>query len=344
LTTPERAASRPARAAPGGPRPYAPGDEPGAIAVLKRAFGGWPKVNVPVADIDHLLWKIDNNPQARALSLVTEAGGRIVAWQGYWMQPVLVDGRTLLAKQGVDFCVDPDYQGLGIRATMSKFAETHSRRNFQMHFGPEPGHPAMKRVVDGLAVGARRLLANEVEALVLKGARGAAERARDYAVRDVLRFDDRIDLFWERASQPFLFAVERRSEYLNWRYADERAGEFGVTLAEDNADVLGYLVRRVTGGRGYIADLLALPGRTDVAEDLLRHAAARLAASGVTELECWLPRVHPYQDVVRSCGFTHRRRSIAFVGRPSREGGKDFAFGADPNAPVHITIGDTDLI
>jgi GNAT superfamily N-acetyltransferase len=328
------------------PRSYRSGDEEGAVAVLEEAFRGWPKVEISVPAVDHLRWKIDNHPQASELSLVTEAGGKIVAWQGYWMQPLLVEGEVLLAKQGVDFCVHPEYQGQRIRTKMSNFAERHPRRNFQMHFGPESGNPAMKRVVDQLAIGGRRLLANEVEALVLKSApAGAALQGKtDHAFHDVPEFDDRIAAFWQEASRPFVFAVNRDQSYLNWRYADSRAGSFVITLAEDGGRILGYTVRRVSRSRGYIADLLALPERLDVARDLLRRATARLRESGVTDVECWLPRIHPYADIARECGFIHRRRTIPFVGRPSREHGSELTFRNDSQAAVHITIGDTDLV
>lgn len=329
------------------PRFYRPTDDPAIIDVLTSAFDGWPKVPVSVPPRDHLRWKLDIHPHARKLSLIAEVGGQVVGWQAYWLQPLVVEGKVLLSKQGVDFCVHPDYQQMSIRTRMRAVAQDNPRRNFQVHFGLQSGHPANKRLERRDGRPGRRFFANGVEALECgQGAGRPAPSVGDWTLRRVARFDDRIDKFWRDACKPFLLIVERKKKYLNWRYADPRGGTFLITIAELGDHVAGYVVTTASRGRGYIADLLALPGRTDVARSLLRHAVDELRRDGNTVIECWSPREHPYRSALQAHGFVHKRRSIAVSSRPAREYEQtlEMAFADDPMAPIHVALGDFDLV
>lgn len=329
------------------PRSYRAGDEDPIVDVLSSAFERWPKVATSASPREHLEWKLDSHPDARRLSLVAEVDNRVVGWQGYWLQSMLVEGEVILAKQALDYCVHTDYQQIGIRTKMRVVARNHPRRNFQMNFGLSSGHPAERRIqrIDGRP--GRRLLANGVEALEWRSDGAQPDRSTgDWTLRRVSRFDDRSDRFWQEARKPFVLIVERKAEYLNWRYADPRAGTFQITIAEAGDDVVGYVVATASRDRGYIADLLALPGRTDVVRSLLGHAVDELAGEGKAAIECWLPREHPYRGVLEAQGFVHKRRSIDVSARAAREYAQthEMAFGADPKAAIHIALGDFDLV
>lgn len=253
----------------------------------------------------------------------------------------------LLSRQGVDFCVHPNYQQMGIRTKMRALAKENPRRNFQMLFGLGRGHPANRRLERREGRPGRRFFANQVEALEWRQGGGQLARPNgDWSLRQVGRFDDRIDEFWREACKPFLLIVERKKEYVNWRYADPRAGNFRITIAELGDAVVGYVVTSASRDRGYIADLLALPGRTDIAHSLLRRAVDELRSDGNSVIECWSPRDHPYRSALEANGFVHKRRSIAVSSRASREYAQmyEMAFGDDRKASIHVTLGDFDLV
>jgi hypothetical protein len=161
-------------------------------------------------------------------------------------------------------------------------------------------------------------------------------------IRAAEAFDNRIDDFWPRAAAPYEFIVERSKDQLNWRYADPRAGLFSIHLAEHEGELLGYSALRISHGRGYIADLLTLPDRLDVATALLEDAAFTLAALSVSRIDWWVPVRHPYQQLARDRGFVDKR--IVDISLFPHNPALDLTYLADPSVPVHIAAGDTDLV
>ena len=330
------------------PRFYQAGDDEGLLELLTEAFDPWPKRELTVPALDHLRWKLASHPYATKLHIVGEVDGRVVGWQGCWLQRVRVDGQLLLAKQGLDYCVHPQYRRLGIRTKVRRLSMTTPRRNFQVTFGLLSGHAANQRLGRRDGYQGERLPANRTESLVRQGGAGPpspgeAQRG-DWTLRRVPEFDERSDVFWEAASKPYRFILERRRAYLNWRYADPRAGAFQITIAEQDSDLLGYIVTTVSHRRGYIADVLALPGRVDVAGALVGHAVSELAAGGSEAIECWSPVHHPYRDVLSANGFLHRRRMVPLQAHPPSDSNAVMTFGDDPLAAVHVAIGDTDMV
>jgi hypothetical protein len=330
------------------PRFFEPGDEEKVVGMLAAAFGTWPRGEIAVSPAEHLRWKLSSHPAAGPLCVVTEDEGRIVGWQGYWLQNVKLDDRELLSRQAVDFAVDPEYQRMGIKLAMREKAQVNNpRRNFALHFGPASGHPALMHMGRKSGSAARSLLAQRVEARVLQVgyfARGG-DAPRAWAVRDVSEFDERIDVLWELASKPFRLIVARRAAYLNWRYADPRGGRYSIKIAEQGERVLGYVVSRMSHGRGFLTDLFTLPGRIDVVRSLVADSVADLRSRNAAEVECWLPEHHPYWEALNHYPFDHKRRSVDFRVAPSKEfeSAVSVPFKDDPKAPVHITIGDCDL-
>jgi GNAT superfamily N-acetyltransferase len=332
------------------PRHYREGDDEGVLDVLRATFGQWPKVQANVPAIDHLRWKMTNHSSALLLDAVGEVGGRIIAWQCYWMQRVQVHGRELLAKQGVDFCVHPDFQRLGIRKKFYQLAMETPHRNFHVNFGPDSGHPAMRRVEDALDRAEVRTIANQIQALVWQRERSPAPNVwarASLTVGQATAFDQRFDAFGAAAAEPFDFLCTRDSNVLNWRYADPRAGRFAIHVCEEGTRVLGFAASSLPhNGRAAIADLLALPGRVDVVGELLATAIAKLVEAGASKIEAWLPTHHPYQSLFLEQGFRRRNRAVSFLLRPATEyeASLDMSFRSDPRAAIHISLGDSDLV
>lgn len=147
------------------------------------------------------------------------------------------------------------------------------------------------------------------------------------------------------AAAPFDFILLRDRSYLNWRYCDDRAGPYRVRVAEVDGELLGFAVTRRSGDRGYLVDLLALPGREDVVAALVRDASEQLRAEGVSGIDCWVPRHHSYHAVLRGAGFmpTPRQAGFALRGTVRDEVG-DAAYLQGRGAAIHVMMGDSDFI
>jgi GNAT superfamily N-acetyltransferase len=331
-----------------GTRFYEPGDETRIIAMLERAFDVWPRDEINVSHEDHLRWKLESHPNAAWQCIVAETPERVVGFQGYWLIEVKVDDAVLLARVGVDFAVDPDYQRLGVKVAMRDRAQVDNpRRVFDVHFEPDSGHPAFLHMRRKRGKAAQPRLAHRVEARVLQIERSArpASGANEWTVREVSSFDERADGLWDAASVPFRAAVVRKAGYLNWRYADERGGRYTVRVAEQDGKLLGYLVTRISNGRGFITDMLVLPDRMDVLRSLVAQSLGGLQEQGAREVECWLPEHHPYWAGLSHFPFDRKRRSIDYklTSNSLTPERLQIPFADDPRAPLHITIGDSDV-
>ncbi len=199
----------------------------------------------------------------------------------------------------------------------------------------------------------RRVPAPAVAVAYLAARALGALRAPPYRVRPAFRgvvhsasrVDERIARFYERAAEPFEFIGLHTAESFRWRYLDPRGGAFAVTFAEEGEELAGVLVRKTTGQRGYICELLTLPGRTDVARALVEDALAAFGREDVAGVLCWLPRRHPHQRILRRYGFVDSRRPIhlgyKLIGSDPPPTG---AILARRDAAIHLPYGHSDAL
>ena len=344
------------------------GDETTMLRVLQGAFPAWPAVEIGVDPIDHLRWKLRSHEQALQTHFVIEDGGEIIGSESFLAQHAKIGDQIALTCHVGDVCVRPDHQGRGALLQMYMFIMPQLRESYDAHlvFRPRNRSSAVVRQGDTRPIP----FANQVHALVrplrpwpasgglskaprqlVAWARAALgdlpapkQMVEPWELRQVPRFDERIDALWDEASRPFHFIVARDRERLNWRYADPRAGLFMLRLAEQDGRILGYSVLRVSHGTGHIADLLVLPGRVDVLCSLLRDALAIFRSQGLAKVEVWCATHHPYRETLRRCGFLLKWRTVPLtlnIYHPERF---DPAFLSDRRAAIHLMAGDTDLV
>jgi len=345
-------------------------DHAALLKHLQASFDGWPAVDISVPAIDHLRWKLGDGWPGDVYNYVAELDGKIVAAQFHQTWRVRVGGRELLARRGSDASVRPDYRGLGIMSRMRPFMIEDMLPAAHFLFG-STAHPAMAKLYEReprlhfahrwWVLRCPFSIREAVSTFKLRPGRSLPKLGRSlrtftrwrragpaidrsFSLRTIERFDDRIDAFCEEACAPFDFAVVRTRDVLNWRYADPRAGGFTIRLAEYEDRLLGYAVLRVTGGLGYIADILALPGRLDVVDSLARDGAQQLRKTGAAAGECWLMANHPYVDAVRNAGFLGRRVRAAPTFEPMSVPEREMTFLCGRDVAVHLTVGDMDII
>jgi hypothetical protein len=348
------------------------------LELLFGAFQRWPAFQIEVPAIEHLRWKMQSHPLAPQNQWVAEIDGRIVAMMLRIVRTVRVRGRDYLARDGVDAAVDPRCQGRGLYSTILDHSrESPQSAAFALRFGystnprtrrrstPRPsrflGNPiqVLQKPYRARAIVARRRkryggrLPAPLAVLRIELARalhGLGHRPywrsvkRGWSILTLPRFDDRIDAFFDEAARPFDFVVVRSRDYLNWRYFDPAAGRFTVRAAEQEGRLLGYLVFKITEGQGYVADLLALPGRTDVVRSLIEDALRLFREADLDQATCWMISRHPYNAILQRYGFIDSRGDAGFSYRETTLDASELAFLADAGARIHLTHGDTDWI
>jgi hypothetical protein len=318
------------------------GDEEGMLDVLLATFKRWPTAEITVPPIDHLRWKLRSDDRALGAHTIVESGGRIVGCSISISQRVKIGDRVLRTVHSVDAAVLPECQKLGVARDFRRLQSTSRPRLFDLYFGLQSGHPAMPSLRKQDWTGLR--LTNPGEVLVAEAPFAAAGESDAWTLREVRQFDDRIDAFRQEAAAPFDRITMRSKDELNWRYCDPRSGPFRSILAEEGGRIVGQVTYRTSRGRGYIADLLALPGRLDIVASLVGHSLAAMGAKGVREIECWSTPRHPYRDVLRGRGFDRVRKETTIVHKAMRGHDDQLACLMDAQAVLHVMAGDTDLV
>jgi GNAT superfamily N-acetyltransferase len=353
-------------------------DEPKMLELMLRAFHRWPAFPIDVPAVEHLRWKLQSDLIARRHQWISEIDGRIVAMLPAIVRRVRVRGRDCLAREGVDAAVDPRYQGQRLFGSLVEHVE-RSAREAELDLGC--GYTTNPRVWQQRRRKGRTPLANPIQvlekpyearaivarrrekyggrlpaplaALQIELARAVnrllhppyVRRARcGWSVNTLERFDERIGGFFDEAARPFDFIAVRSTGYLNWRYCDPAAGRFTIRAAEQEGKLLGYLVFKVAEGEGYIADLLALPGRSDVVRSLLEDGLRHFREAGVEQVSCWMISRHPYNGILRRHGFLVSRREAGFSCFAYHPERLDVQFLDEPRARIHLTHGDSDWI
>jgi hypothetical protein len=134
----------------------------------------------------------------------------------------------------------------------------------------------------------------------------------DFTITEIKSFDERIDVFWDKIKDGYNFILEKNRSYLNWRYCGPRAGNNVVMQAEKDGEILGFialeLVRDGEYKEGFVTDLLALPGRLDVVDSLLRDACKYFDGLGINTVYLMTVKKHPYQGLSNRNGFIDSRK------------------------------------
>jgi N-acetylglutamate synthase-like GNAT family acetyltransferase len=172
-----------------------------------------------------------------------------------------------------------------------------------------------------------------------------------YAVDTVNHFGPDVSGFFMQAAEDFDIVVVRDQDYLNWRYADMRAGAFSILLANHSAKIAGYLVLKTEGETKvcYIVDMLVSPERFDVANLLLVNALQHARRSNAIALHGWTLRDHAYSNAFKEMGFVElpvnrRDRKTRLILRKMC-GSRDIDnVVTRKNLRIHMMLGDTDMV
>ncbi len=134
----------------------------------------------------------------------------------------------------------------------------------------------------------------------------------DVSVVEATGFGVEAEALWGRVSPYYGFMLKRDSGYLNWRYCDPRVGGYEIRKAYEGDVFLGYCVFRANRFReeypvGYVLDLVAVPGRLDVACSLVGEAVRCFDDAGVNVVNVMAMEGAWFIDALRLNGFLDSR-------------------------------------
>jgi predicted N-acetyltransferase YhbS len=358
-------------------RPYREGDEKQIVELLVKVFDGWPCFDIGCSPLDHWRWKHRDNPTKRMVAAVAEVDGRIVGCFHGLFSRVRVGGRSLLNQQGVDLAVDNEYRRLGIYERMRPVKDQLAKdagvnigygfstnptvkRKLREHNTPFPTQIKQMIRIRDLDL---HLRATKVDKRVmykygyiglhalnrLGNAFASRTEPSGFEIARVEGFGEEIEPLWEEVRGHYNFVIERDADYLNWRYSDRRGGDYVIKEAIEGERALGYVVLRVNRDQknypvGYIVDLLALPGRMDVAGALLRDAVGFMDALGINSVLALVFEGNPNRSLLKVFGFLDGVVRYSLGYRVYDLGDELRILETSPPEKLHFMWGDLDWI
>lgn len=317
-------------------RLYQPGEEERIIEVLETVFDGWPAFALDCEATDHWRWRYADNRGDPTVVVVYEVDGEIVGCVHSSAVNVRIGGEVFRGCLGGDTALLEAHRGQGLVKSLFKLVvAAREAAGICFSYG-ETRNPRLLRSIRKtnypLPVKTRHLvkIRNIREHLRSQGHRFALPKSlglRTLAaawrmlhrspsnrlngaitVTALRSFGQRFESFWQEVAAGYTWIVQRDREYLNWRYADPRAGAYEFFCAEDEGQLLGYIVTRISRKNldypsAYIVDLLCLDDRLDAADALIRHALKRFSSRGINAVHCLVPADHPYHGLLICRGF-----------------------------------------
>jgi len=360
-------------------RLYRPGDEEGIVHLLQSVFNGWPHFDLNCTPLEHWRWKYRDNPLGIITISLAVKDEKAIGCVHAVPRKAKVRDENVLCVFGADLVIHPEFRGMGITKNLDnelkilddKYGinfcyfitgnpvvlevfdkEGYSRfphnvinlvriKNIDLHLQKMPVENAWIKKLGFHLLNKVNILKN---ALV-----GSKFPYQNVEINEIDRFDERIDDFWRIVSEHYDFIVERRMDYLNWRFCDPRAGNFLIKQAEENGTIIGYSILNINKFHeqypiGYIVDLLTLPDRFDAVEALVSDAVRYFDSNDINLVNYQLVQGHPYEEVFKGHGFLNSRIQL-YIGLEFKKMEKKLKdLERSPANKIFLSWGDHDVL
>jgi GNAT superfamily N-acetyltransferase len=365
-------------------RGYIPGDEKKIIELLSLVFNGWPPYDIDCSQLDHWNWKF-NNEMSKKTMAIAEDNNQIVGTFLIWSYNLKISDSIYNTSNGVDVAVHPNYRRFGLFNKTRDFAgDLRIKNNLKIHLGMSynpiiiqkydrnskenpklwPKFPFIVNHLIKIKNLNEYLKKNPVEDGFIKkagyNALSSASKLESmlfikprlkskFKLRQISLFDSSINDFWDSIKDSYDFILERKKEFLNWRYFGSGAGHYRVIQAEENGQVFGYSVLRINrikpdNPNGFIVDLLATPGKLDIVDALIEEAVRYFEDLGINTIYSMVFKNHPYSRIYRKYGFVTYTKGKLYLWLTEDLGKTIEKLQKSKVERAHIALGDEDEI
>jgi hypothetical protein len=215
-------------------RAYRPGDEHGLLAGYNAVFPN-PR------SLAHWNWQFRDNPVGAVHIAVAEHEQHGIVG-AYTSMPVRVrmEGEDLVAAQGLDMWVLPDFRRHGARPGL--FVHI-GWKMYELFGGTEPGQARFHYgwPIPNWRIGQKYLRYENIRdwdflfRAVPPGGIPPRATSAELEVRRVRRVSPDADALWDRLKDESKLAIVRDARYLNWRYADAVHTSYEIVECRERA-------------------------------------------------------------------------------------------------------------
>ena len=324
-------------------------------------------------EMEHL-----DNPIHKSSVQVGMDGDKVVSCHHYAIQRVKIGDEVHYGAMGADLAVHPDYRKLGLFKKMFDLQVSALKKFGIYYYGGVSYNPIVQsffkeknipfphqvvkyiRIVDiekhARTVNIDHKLIKKYGYDLIKSYQKISDalsssdsKKTGLDVSEIDHFGDDIDVFWDEVKDRYSFIKERRREYLNWRFCDQRGGRYVIKKAEDEGKTLGFIVLRINRDRieypvGIVADIVARSERPEVNDLLIADAVDYFDEHGVNAAYSLAIKNNPIAKSLRKHGFINSRTVLSFTLFPLTEPSQLQSIVAKPAGKYHFLYGDFDEV
>jgi hypothetical protein len=308
---------------------YAPGDEEQILTLFHQNF---PKIPRDRADWQ---WEYEQNPFGTPIIALAKDGAKVVGQEAFYCVPMKAGEQPVAGAQSIDTMTDAAYRGQGIFKRLALmtltvgqerqlslfygFPNKNSYNGYVKRFGwTDVGRiPRWVKVLDlGSALRARwkspllcRLVGTLALPLLRFYFRGRVPRNTNFQLERVIRFGPETDALWQGLRSRFAFAVERNSQYLNWRYIDHPSAGYQGFFLKQGSRICGFAVLRLADLEyrlGSIGELFVEQWDPKMASIFLALLLDQLRGQKAAIVATWTLPHSPLISALRNNGFRLR--------------------------------------
>jgi hypothetical protein len=326
-------------------RKYLEGDEAGIVSLLDSTFNGWPHVDTELSPIEYWRWKYLETPLPSEISVGVD-GTKIVSCHHTNTLKIQLIDKEIPGATALDFAVHPDYRGMGLSSRTSRCTEKNQEhlgihfryfitrnplliKSYQDSSTPKNRRPFFPKTLVNMT--RIRDIDLQLDTMPEKygslkgiGVKGLQKWNQLTTRKGTINKDLQISLedrftgctpFLEKISDEYRFMVKRSEEYLNWKYAYPKLGDYRISIISEGENMLGYSVLRINRYNphypvGYIVDMLTLKDRTDALNNLLFNATTYFDENNINIVNSQIIKGHYSQKLLENHGFLDSRIKI----------------------------------
>jgi len=248
-------------------------------------------------------WQYQHNPYGKAGKFsfkIADTGGRFLGFLGFVPYQLMVAGSTHVSAGALcNFMIRKDCRALGFGSLFIRDMEN----DFQIIWGTgynektapmyeKMGWRLMGNVHRYIKVLDSKRMAQFTYGTEFNGVSPFEDSfcslpSRRHAVTKTERFGEEIEALGQRLSGKYPIAVERRTDYLNWRYADHPKFRYSILVSRKGKAVRGYIVFRLEraieekgSGQYLVGRIVDLMASDDAELDLLSGAVDYIRQKG----------------------------------------------------------------
>jgi len=284
-------------------RTYKEGDENGFLSLDRLIeIHPWNR-----RDITNWNWKYKgNNPAGESIIYVAENDNELVAYFAALPMRYWINGEDVIGSHSIAMMVKPEWQNKGlIKFVGDKLMKELEEKEIAFTYG----YPNENAYELHLKFWNYKLISMQTlyELNIGDELMNSAPNPSNLVVKEIERFDESVNSFWEKEKNNYNAIVVRDDSFLNWRYIDRPDAKYHALGIYDNAELCGYCILKLYKEgeirRGHIIDYFSRHDSSECAEVLVDNSLKYFKKNKVDEVNLWMQGSIFNQEILKKFGF-----------------------------------------